>query len=423
MPLSTNEIGKLLKEFFLSPVQEQLNRETIALDMFEKARVNWAGRVAIIPVHTGVTGASGDVAFSDAGTVPDAREQTFAKLSVEARRLLARFQVDGMVMTAARKGNTDQVINWMEGSMDLLAEDVRDTMNRMVFSGGAVVGFATMNTGAIGGGVVAPNISIFGDIQKLSAEVAAAAAAPGGPFDATANLIDVNTGNQIGGANAVTITAVDTVACDCTFTFNAGISAAESDMILAVELTTSYAAAYSEQPVGIYGNLGSLSMFGTARPGNSLNSNGFKPGAAVGRQALDLDIIQKAIDGVLNESGEDIDVIFMNPLQRQSYTALLTTNMQTLTDKAGRGDGGFTGLSYGGVEIRSSRHCGRGGVILMSMKHWKLLQLDKGGFADFDGSALSRVSNTDAAEGYYRHYYNTACTRPNAQAVIAGVSI
>ena len=107
MPLSTNEIGQLLKEFFLSPVQEQLNRETIALDLFEKARVNWAGRVAIIPVHTGATG--GDVDFSDAGTVPNAREQTFSKLSVEARRLLARFQVDGMVMTAARKGNTDPV--------------------------------------------------------------------------------------------------------------------------------------------------------------------------------------------------------------------------------------------------------------------------------------------------------------------------
>ena len=53
MPLSTTEIGKLLTEFFLSPVQEQLNRETIALDLFEKARVNWAGRIAIIPVHIG----------------------------------------------------------------------------------------------------------------------------------------------------------------------------------------------------------------------------------------------------------------------------------------------------------------------------------------------------------------------------------
>ena len=165
-------------------------------------------------------------------------------------------------------------------------------------------------------------------------------------------------------------------------------------------------------------------MFDVTRSGTALNSNGFRPlvGGAT-RAALSLDQIQQAIDGVLNESGEDIDVIFMNPLQRQSYTALLTANLQTITDKAGRGDGGFTGLSYGGVEIRSSRSCGRGGVILMSMKHWKLLQLDKGGFADFDGSALSRVADTDAAEGYYRHYYNTACTRPNAQAVIAGISI
>ena len=410
MPLSTNEIGQLLKEFFLSPVQEQLNRETIALDLFEKARVNWAGRIAIIPVHIGNAG--GGVVYNDAGTVPAATTQDFEKLAVEARRLLARFQVDGMVMTAARKGNTDQVINWMEGSMDLLAEDVRDTMNQAVFSGGEVVGFSTQVNGVVAGGGVVANVAIFGDIQKLANEVA------GGVT--TADLIDVNTGTVI---DAVAITAVDTVACDCTFTFVGGISAAQSDMILAVELTTNHVTTYAEQPVGIYGNLGSTNMFTIPRAGTTLASNGFKPGAAVGRAALTLDVIQTAIDSVLNASGEDIDTIFMNPLQRQTYTALLTANLQTVTDRAGRGDGGFTGLSYGGVDIRSSRACGRGGMVLMSLKHWKLLQLDQGGFADFDGSALSRVANTDAAEGYYRHYYNTACTRPNAQAVIAGINI
>ena len=419
MPLSTNEIGQLLKEFFLSPVQEQLNRETIALDLFEKARVNWAGRIAIIPVHIGQVAGSGGVVYSDAGAVPAATTQNFDKLAVEARRLLARFQVDGMVMTAARKGNTDQVINWMEGSMDLLTEDVRDTMNQAVFSGGEVVGFATLPNGIVAGAGVVANVAIFGDIQKLANEVGVGPAV-------TADLIDVNTGNVIGGLNAVTITAVDTVACDCTFTFTAGISAAESDMILAVELTTNLAVApatYAEEPVGIYGNLGSTDMFTVTRAGTALASNGFKPGAAVARAALSLDVIQTAIDSVLNASGEDIDTIFMNPLQRQTYTALLTANLQTVTDRAGRGDGGFTGLSYGGVDIRSSRACGRGGMVLMSLKHWKLLQLDQGGFADFDGSALSRVANTDAAEGYYRHYYNTACTRPNAQAVIAGINI
>jgi hypothetical protein len=418
MPLSTTQIGQLLKEFFLSPVQEQLNRETIALDLFEKARVNWAGRIAVIPIHTGSTVALGgaSVAFSDAGAVPNATTQDFATMQVEARRLLARFQVDGMVMTAARKGNTDQVINWMEGSMDLLTEDVRDTMNQTVFSGGQVWGYATFTNG-----ILAPGAHVgafFGDIVKLGVEVGAGVT--------TCNLVDVNTGAIIDTAT-ITLPAGSVAARNATFTLVGGFTAAQSDMILAVEVTTNLAVApatYAEEPLGIYGNLGSSNMFSIVRAGTPvLASNGFKPGAAVARAALDLDVIQTAIDSVLEASGEDIDTIFMNPLQRQTYTALLTANLQTVTDRAGRGDGGFTGLSYGGVEIRSSRACGRGGMVLMSIKHWKLLQLDTGGFADFDGSALSRVANTDAAEGYYRHYYNTACTRPNAQAVIAGINI
>ena len=417
MPLSTTQIGQLLKEFFLSPVQEQLNRETIALDLFEKARVNWAGRIAVIPIHTGSTVALGgpSVQFSDAGAVPNATTQDFATMQVEARRLLARFQVDGMVMSAARKGNTDQVINWMEGSMDLLTEDVRDTMNQTVFSGGQVWGYATFAAAA---GTGAPGAFVgayFGDIVKLAAEIGAGVT--------TCNLVDVNTGAIIDTA-AITLHAGAVAAREATFTLVGGITVPQADMILAVEITSTNVTTYADEPLGIYGNLGSSTMFSIVRAGTPiLASNGFKPTTAVARAPLSLDVIQTAIDSVLEASGEDIDTLFMNPLQRQTYTALLTANLQTVTDRAGRGDGGFTGLSYGGVEIRSSRACGRGGMVLMSIKHWKLLQLDTGGFADFDGSALSRVANTDAAEGYYRHYYNTACTRPNAQAVIAGLDI
>ena len=70
-------------------------------------------------------------------------------------------------MTAARKGNTDQVINWMEGSMDLLTEDVRDTMNQTVFSGGEVWGYATFNADTECGPCGTPTSAFFGDIQKL----------------------------------------------------------------------------------------------------------------------------------------------------------------------------------------------------------------------------------------------------------------
>lgn len=413
--LSVDEIGQLLKEFFLGPVHEQLNRETVALDLFEKSRVNWAGRIAIVPVHLGATG--GSVDFSDGGVLPNAREQDYLKLSVEARRLYARFQIDGIVMEAAKKGQSDQVINWMEGSMDALVKDVKDEMNKVVFSGGRCVGFGTMtNTAApiaAGGNAV---YAFFGDISKL------AVADTVSLFDMAAGVV-VDTG---------AIAAVDATNLTITVTLVGGLSVAQQDLVVSV--TNTSAAGLDEEPVGIFGGIGAQSYFGadrsTAVPANAqLRSNVLAQTAGTARAPLSLVRLQACIDTVLNASGEDIDVIFMNPLQRQSYTALLTAtvSLQTMTDKARKGDGGFTGLSYGGVEIRTSRHCPRGGIVMLSISHWKLLQLGEPGFADFDGSALSRrgtgVGALDAAEGYWRSYYNHVCTRPNAQAVLAGINI
>ena len=63
----------ILKEFYIGPVIEELNNEIFVLEMFEKAVVDWQGRVAIIPVH--VSRNSG-VGFRQEGgganTLPDA---------------------------------------------------------------------------------------------------------------------------------------------------------------------------------------------------------------------------------------------------------------------------------------------------------------------------------------------------------------
>jgi len=405
--ISTHEIGALLKEFFLGPVHEQLNRETIALDLFEKARVTWAGRVAIVPVHVGATG--GAVSFSDAGTVPAARMQDFEKMSVEARRLLARFQVDGMIMAAAAKGNGDQVINWMEGSMDALVSDVRDTMNQHVFSGGTCVGFIGQRKNE----VAAADWDFFGDLTKAGGAT-------------TVNVVRMDTYASVSAGLAVN--SIDAAAQ--TINLNALNTDGLPDGVCCALLIDAAAEvlAADQEPTGIYGAIGKITYFTVSRAAGAvpaLRSNVLDQAndANGNRTALTLSRLQAAIDTVLTESGEDVDTIFMHPLQRQSYTALLTANIQVQGDKAGRGDGGFTGLSYGGVEIRTSRACGRGGLVLMTLKHWKVLELEKGGFADFDGSSLSRVANADAAEGYYKHYYNTVCSRPNAQAVLIGLSI
>mgnify|MGYP003651832998 CR=1 FL=1 len=48
-----NSINKILKEFYLGPIQNQLNNEVMVLDMFEKAKISWAGKQGVVPLHVG----------------------------------------------------------------------------------------------------------------------------------------------------------------------------------------------------------------------------------------------------------------------------------------------------------------------------------------------------------------------------------
>ena len=52
MVATQTTLQNILKEFYIGPVQDQLNNEMMVLELMEKTTVDWNGRVAIIPVHT-----------------------------------------------------------------------------------------------------------------------------------------------------------------------------------------------------------------------------------------------------------------------------------------------------------------------------------------------------------------------------------
>ena len=49
----TGTFGSILKEFYLGPIQEQLNNEAHVLELFEKVTVDWNGKYAVLPIRTG----------------------------------------------------------------------------------------------------------------------------------------------------------------------------------------------------------------------------------------------------------------------------------------------------------------------------------------------------------------------------------
>ena len=190
---------------------------------------------------------------------------------------------------------------------------------------------------------------------------------------------------------------------------------------------------------GIYANVGDPTHFGLDRTTatgvpalqcsngaglSNLLCLGTQTAAGNVRDAITLAGIQTVLDRITLASDDAPDTILMNPLQRTRLVAILQATLNFNTDAGASGEAkmGFSGFSYAGLPIKTSRHVDNGAMWFLHTKSWKMLVLESGKFADEDGSTLSRVAGADAFEGFYKWYYNITCVRPNAQGAILGLS-
>lgn len=430
-------LGPILKDYYIGPLQEQLNNEVMVLQMFEKAKISWAGRQGIVPVHvgrnTGVGFRGENADWSTGTTALSAGSQTTKRLSFEAAYLYGRFEVTGPAIASAAKGGTASFIGALELEMDKLKDDIRNQADVAAISGGRVVGFLNQRKTEAG----AATWEFRGNFAKL----AAAQTNKGG----TVSISVVDCSNNTLTGEAVTYELIATSAD--VDTAHAGFSPSAGTIRLTDALDTSGVAvgfgaalvisdgdaslAYLDQePVGIYGNLGSEALFGVDR--GSVAGDAMELQSVImvedvdndgDAEALSLGRMQEVIDAVSITSGMSPDVILMNPIDRAKYIALLQANIQMNPQgTAQSGDGGFLGLAYAGIPIKAARHVDRSLMLFLNTKCWKLAVLEDGKFADLDGNVLSRVSGKDSFEGFYKWYYNHYCYRPNAQAILTGIS-
>ena len=455
MAATLASFASILKEFYLGPIQDQLNEETLVCDMFEKASVDWNGRQVIIPVHTARNTSVGFRAETAAlpGPVLGAlggagTQQGYSNLTVNAAFLYGRFQITGPAMAAAGKGGANSFVGWVDGEMNRLVNDVKTSCNIAAVSGGTVIGFVASDTniGAIGTDVV----NYTGSQPR-----AAALDAAGGPDHVTVVRMDTYATTSVG-TIAITATSVAngtvslTTVAGGAVTFAGILDPTGGAVPMALVLSAAGAAIVGSaaEPMGIYGNLADPTHFGVNRAtaggvapnvptlqcGNGLGlSNiviqGTAPAATNARDALNMAAIQGVLDRVTLASDGEIDVILCSPLQRTRLAAVLQGNFNFNTDKSGGGgkgvtaDGGYTGFAFAGIPIKTSRHVDNGAMWFLSTKTWKMTELESGRFADEDGDVLSRVGVLDAYEGFYKWYYNVTCLRPNANAALLNLAL
>lgn len=447
---STGSLGSILKEFFLGPVIQTLNNEVMAMQLFQKATVDWNGRVCTIPVHTGRNTA---VEFlEESGVFAPAQQQQYDHLSVTAHFLYGHFQITGPAIASAKAGNSGAIIGWMEAEMNKLVDDVKNLADQTMISGGSCVGYlqATVASG------VAADWSFDGDYGKLANAIAAGMTqvsvstqdSPGFQSDGTTSsnafyLDQVSAGVAINSVNeaagTINLGALDTTATVLGHTpaQGFGFPVFLTDAGAGTQLTAS-----QNQPRGVFANMSERNPFGIDKGGTNAGvagGNG-RPSlqplvltvetannvATTERADLSAERLQQVIDEVSVLSGKEPNIILCHPTTRAQYVAMMTnTNSLQTTTRGGatKGDVGFLDLSYANIPLKYSRHVPKGMMIFLRTDSWKITELQSGAFADLDGSTLNRTGTSDAYNGFYRWYYNLVCTSPNCNAVLTGITL
>lgn len=199
----------------------------------------------------------------------------------------------------------------------------------------------------------------------------------------------------------------------------------------------------NNQVIGLFENLASQTHFGVARndtvaTGATLDQRLLKSTVithatvASGDRTdatadLSLERLQYMMDILQQNAGVDANVMVMSALMRHRYTVQLTGTMGTQSNVVVSGDSGKLmdnqqGLAYGGIKFQYDRQFPVATIGLLHTDDWILAELATGQFADEDGNILFRVQNQDAYEGFWKHRYNIACKRPNAQLLLTGIT-
>ena len=423
---SLTTLSAVMKQFYLGPLQDQLNNEIMAFDLFQKTKVDWVGKEAIIPVRTA---RNNSPAFSATAALPAVGSQTYASLTVTAKYLYGRMQIDGPAISQA-KASVGAFINGLQVELDGAMETVKNACDQALFTGGGCVGF-------------------LNERESKLANV-------GFQFSGNQELIPEGVGNAV----ACTIVRLDTYATAAKLVYRVAGVTQNIEFTTAVDTTdvdgsgvaaaagTAHAiilGAKTEESMGIYGNLSEKTHFGvdrsdaafvapaTSNPDAVLQSVIRVANTAGTGTKVDLSTarMQAILDDIATESGSSPDCMIAHYIFRQQYVGQMSFVSEaggaastSRTKSVDSGDAGFDmgRLAFNGIPLKVSRHSGKGLLIFLHTRSWALVQIEDPNLADLDGNVLSRVSGSDSYEAYVRYYYNLVCKQPNRNAILVGLN-
>jgi len=386
-------LSAILKDYYLPPVVEQLNNEVLLLQRLEKRDQELFGNQAIVPIHTGRSGAIG--ARGEGGALPAPGNQVYAKAVYDLKYLYGRVRVSGPSM-AKTSSEAGAFLQSLKSELDGIRNDLRKDVSRQVYGDGTGVIAAFTASGA------SVTQTITSDEPLRHGWIY-----PG-------MVVDIGTS-----ANPVLVgtrTVVSVNLATPSVTFDTTCTPAATDRIFRQGSAAASSVVY-EIDAGLQKLVSTAAN--TVGGINAATSSIWDNGRDTAGGALALDTLMKAYNLQRIAGGNLTAIVTSFGLQR-AYFNLLQSKVQYVTPT--KLAGGFQSLEFMGMPLIADIDAPFGKVYFLDESTIKVFTNRDWHFLDEDGNVLKWNNGFDEWEAVLARYMNLGITRRNNQFVISGLT-
>lgn len=443
-----------LKEFYLSPVQDQLNNDTILMSILG-SRVNEtdvSGKEAVIDCHYGRTTGTG--ARADGGTLPTPGYQKYKTVKVPMKYNYGRVQFTGPTIAATRN-DRGAFVRVIESEINGMVTDSKQEFNRQMWGCGYGVVARWNATGSatsynlerayrsnsaggdgfgstFGAKYLKENNSAVPVVLTVAASVITTAT-----VDATNIAVSAITEVKASGYDTITCTNPSVTEAAGTFYVRPGnmatYNSSTNDGSARLEMmglrgivsdnnpnqVALFTATAAELPSSSSDGLQSLSA-GTYTWWKAIVKT-HPSGRYAGQRPIDFDLMQECFDDVEIAAGKDYgpDLILTTHAIRREYIALCRADRRQINTMTL--EGGWSAIEYNGVPFTVDRDAIDGEIYFLTTGDLELYRMSDFEWMQKDGAILNRVADADAYEATLFRYAEFGCRRRNSQLVLCDI--
>lgn len=431
-------LSNILKEYYMGPVVEQLNKEVLLLGRLESRSEDLVGKRAYVPLSASRT--TGIGARAENGTLPGAGSLSYEKAVYDLKYLYGKASVTGPSM-AKTKSEAGAFLQALKSELDGLRVDLRKDLARQIYGDGTAV---------IAG--VASIAAVSSSQQVITLDANSTSGYVAGEGKEALNkgqlyvgmIITLKDGSNatVSGGDSLIIKAVNPATPSITvkaINVTTGVESAPSLTGASAQVIVRYGVnQYSSAGAGEVSSL-SDEIDGLKRIVSTGNFGGVDASTntwwqaqsvtlqatanASGTKDIAFDDIQRGLNKVRTAGGTPTAIVTSLGVQREIYSLFQTQGVYTENISTPDYSAGFRTLTYAGLPIVADIDAPYGTMYVLDESTMKVFSDQDFHFLDADGQTLRQSGDRDAFEAVMVRYMNMGATRRNNQCVMTNIAV